>query len=175
MESLSEAGEGESHDVLASHMHAVQYGYKGFGVTTQHTPILCAQSAVACMDGVLDAIHLDDVRAGTGKWRNIQDSVRYAVAALCTTASAQARAITTLEAKLEALCSHFASHAGRSEEIFSQHHSRIAVSEETLHCQTFSLPSTAVVESLCEARTVASSRFILVFLFCRVWRRRWGA
>ena len=80
------------------------------------------------MDVSLSGFSLDDMRSGAGKWRNIQDSVRHALVGLCQTVTSQSKTIATLEAKLDALCGHVATHAGHCEEVHSQTAARIHVS-----------------------------------------------
>jgi hypothetical protein len=43
---------------------------------------------------------MDECRSGTGRWRNIQDQVRIAVATLCGVISSQARQIDQLQAQV---------------------------------------------------------------------------
>jgi hypothetical protein len=52
----------------------------------------------ALMD--LEVINVEECRTGTGRWRNIQESVRVAVLTLCSVVGAQAQAIRALQAQV---------------------------------------------------------------------------
>ena len=45
-------------------------------------------------------INVEDCKVGSGRWRNIQESVRFAVVSLCSVIASQARSIRALEAKV---------------------------------------------------------------------------
>jgi hypothetical protein len=75
----------------------------------------------------LEGLSLDDLRLGSGRWRNIQDSVRFAIGALCATVTSQQTTIANLEAKLDALCDHFARHVATTEEKLTYHDGQLQV------------------------------------------------
>jgi hypothetical protein len=79
------------------------------------------------MEPLLDSLGLDDIRAGGGRWRNIQDSVRLAIASLISANQSQARTIHVLESKLDSLCSILAQQTARADEHHAQAASRIQV------------------------------------------------
>lgn len=80
----------------------------------------------------LDVINVEECRSGTGRWRNIQESVRVSVLALHTVATSQSQVIRALQAQTEALCSHLASQAARVEEVYAHTSSRFQALEEAV-------------------------------------------
>lgn len=121
---------------------------------------------------------LEDVRAGTGRWRNIQDTVRLTIAELCGTVQAQALTIRALEAKVDSLCGHLATTSARAEEIASQCASRIQASPSsaltavcTLSCGHFE----CLAPSPLAAANLVSVLLLYWSVVCtdRVWSECW--